>query len=240
MRDLEGRQRFGAWLRQHRLDSRLWPPGLREWFEKRYSFGSGDRLTQSMLCQWLSTFGQGDFSRYVYRVKCVEAWADAATTKDMRGAVDLELGNVLVVSQLLSIPTLSGDSLRVSHTREIVAVLQGRLNPFSMEKVEDRFVDKTIPKKLSLFLQDIVAREDLDAFVGSQWQPSEALPGGRLQKLYDGEIEEIREDDISAIARCVQEWRKKDGVKKYKFTPSDLIRELNKAQEDHQHHTVNN
>ena len=218
-----GKQRFGRWLRQHRLDSRLWPAALRDWFDNRYSFGSGDRLTQKMLCHWLSSLGVGNFDSYIYRIKCIEAWADAESEADMRGAVDLELGNAIAVGQLLSIPTVSGEAVRVFHTNEIVSVIQGRLNPFPFSVERENTV---MIQQLASYLQSVIEEDELSDFVGSQWSLKDAAPGGQLYELYMGTVERVRDDDLSAIARSIQEWREAKKIKPHGFTPNDLIKAM--------------
>lgn len=228
---LEGLQNFGAWFRRSRKDSRYWPPELRRWFERKYSFEDKYTLTQALLCKWLADVANDEsLEGYTYRIKTIEKWADIKDENETRvkNIKEMNLTIALGLSGFLSLDDCPVFLDSIWIFRE---VLLGRINPLKDKWPLDA-EGSGIGKRVAAFLEgvvfstsqstllDLVTRAE---FVAGQWKEKDITQGGWFFDLIKGNIFDVKQLELEKIAKCTEAYLRKHRDKNIVFTVNDLL-----------------
>jgi hypothetical protein len=228
---LAGLQNFGAWFRRSRKDSRYWPPELRRWFERKYSFEEKHTLTQTILCEWLAEVANDEsLAGYTYRIKTIEKWADIKDLSETR-AKNIKEMNLTIALGLSGFLSLDGRPVFLDSIWLFREVLFGRINPLKDKWPLDA-EGEGIGKRVAAFLEgvvfstsqstllDLVTRAE---FVAGQWKEKDITQGGWFFDLIKGNIFNVKQPDLEKIAKCTEAYLRRHRDKNIVFTVDDLL-----------------
>ncbi len=230
---LDGLNNFGKWMRRTRGDSSKWPPVLRRWFEQRYSFASGNILTQQILGDFLAEMS-GSKEDFGYRVKTIEGWGEIDSVKATRvRGLKYDMALPLGITGFLAI---NGRPVFLDSIWIFDEVLKGNLNPLHDPWPVHPF-GRGVGPRLATLMEGIVrGGGGMDfslyqlstraEFTAGQYREKDIVNQGWFLELVEGKIFDVELNDLRKCAICIENFLRKYNSSTYSFDLNNLTKIL--------------